>query len=368
MNILKINHIINFKRMDLQNFIDSSKDYISSLKSDGFIIKTFSKYSLYLLKYPYDKEIDPTTYERYCRGALVHMDTKRVLFVPPVKASQTTFIESENIQELYDGTMINMFFHNNEWILTTRSDVGLKNKWGEKSFKTLFEECGGNNLYNNQLNKDYTYSFVMQHVENRNVTEILMNRLILVEVRHNLELVDLQTIPKNENYMIANYLTKENLDYYNNILTNNSFGTFGWKGFTIKQNDKRFNVINPMFENVNKLKTNSTNPLYTFCELFKSSRLQEFIHYFPDNTKLFEKYKMLTNICIKELYDNYVDIKIKKCKLLHEAPFQLKPIVYDLHGIYLKQKQKITYNVVESYCKELSAEKLTFVLKYYISL
>ena len=43
--------------MELQNFIDTSSDYINILKSTNLIVKRFSKYGLYLLKYPYEKDI-----------------------------------------------------------------------------------------------------------------------------------------------------------------------------------------------------------------------------------------------------------------------------------------------------------------------
>ena len=35
-----------------------------------------------------------------------------------------------NYSPLIDGTMINMFFHNDEWVISTRSNIGGKN-WDE---------------------------------------------------------------------------------------------------------------------------------------------------------------------------------------------------------------------------------------------
>lgn len=353
--------------MELQNFIDASPDYINILKSTNLIVKRFSKYGLYLLKYPYEKEINIDSYERYCRGALIDMNTNKVVFIPPSKASQITLLENEVdcIQELYDGTMINMIYRNNEWILSTRSDIGLNNKWDSKSFKQMFEECGPINY--DELNKEYTYSFVMQHVDNRNISIVNDNKLILVEVRHNLQLVDLSTIGNN-GFLIAQSLTPENIETCMNILRNNSFSSFSWKGLTYKKNNKRYNIINPMFENVNELKINSNNPLYNFIHLWKTDKLKDYLYFFNEYTSIFEKYKTLLNICIKELYDNYVQIKIKKSKESNDVPFQLKPLIYNLHGVYLEHKKKITYNVTEQFFKGLETERSTFVLKYYVSL
>ena len=46
--------------MELQNFIDTSPDYINILKSTNLILKRFSKYGLYLLKYPSTKKAYPS--------------------------------------------------------------------------------------------------------------------------------------------------------------------------------------------------------------------------------------------------------------------------------------------------------------------
>ena len=49
-----------------------------------------------------------------------------------------------NISRIFDGTMINVFYHNGEWVLSTRSFIGAKNYWDKNSkvsFKDMFNEC-----------------------------------------------------------------------------------------------------------------------------------------------------------------------------------------------------------------------------------
>ena len=50
----------------------------------------------------------------------------------------------------------------------------------KKSFRQMFDEC--NNLDFDTLDKNMSYSFVMKHTENRNVSPVYENELILVEV------------------------------------------------------------------------------------------------------------------------------------------------------------------------------------------
>ena len=98
------------------------------------------------------------------------------------KSDHTILIENNvKINRMYDGTMVNVFYHNNEWILSTRSYIGAKNYWNKnskKSFKDMFNECF--DKYD-ELNINNSYSFVLQHKDNSNITPVEENKVILVE-------------------------------------------------------------------------------------------------------------------------------------------------------------------------------------------
>ena len=66
-----------------------------------------------------------------------------------------------------------------------------------------------------------------------------------------------------------------------------------------------------------------------------------------------------------DLYNTYVDTHIKKEKNKKEISFQLKPLIYELHGIYLKDHKKITIHKVDEFILNLKVERLTFILGYY---
>ena len=138
----------------LQSFIDSNENYISSFKENHFKIIKNSKHNLILVKNYYDNPLSFTNEEdywkMYCRGAIIDTLTHKVVCLPPVKSTEinnneTTEInnnETTEYQSLIDGTMINLFYHHDEWIISTRSEIGGYNKWkNRKSFKQLFDEC-----------------------------------------------------------------------------------------------------------------------------------------------------------------------------------------------------------------------------------
>ena len=117
-----------------------------------------------IVKGYYNKEYDYENHPwiKYCRGAVIDIKNNNVLCVPPEKALEkfllnvespsflnvpdnmtfrniddiiNQFDENLNYEPLFDGTMINMFYHNDEWMISTRSNIGAKNSWdGKESF------------------------------------------------------------------------------------------------------------------------------------------------------------------------------------------------------------------------------------------
>ena len=363
--------------MELQNYISENSDYDKTLKEKGFIVKNFNKYNLKLIKYPYDRNVDTNTFERYLKGCIVDTKTNKVVMIPPIKSDNlinyNMCVNGAVIQELFDGTMINLFYHNDEWLHSTRSDINLNNKWTKKSFKKMFEECHGGKLDYDKLNKNYTYSFVMQHTENRNISVVNVNHIILVEARDRktFDFVDLSefvNMEYNGYHIVENYVVTNLNDYIVQLsnFTSSDHGRFNYKGFTVKKDGKRYNYINSEFEMVKSLKVNSNNPLFNYCSLRKQNKLSVFLYYFYEYNNQFARYNTVVDIFMKELYDTYVKVNIKKELDKKDVPFQLKPLVYELHGIYLEHKAKINLSKVNDYINSLEPDRLTFILKYYL--
>ena len=99
------------------------------------------------MKTYYNNEYDYANHKwmRYCRGAIINTETNRLVCIPPVKSDKLVNIDLDEYDDTYtyepliDGTMINMFYHRNEWMISTRSNIGAKNKWdGKVAFHKLF--------------------------------------------------------------------------------------------------------------------------------------------------------------------------------------------------------------------------------------
>ena len=78
--------------------------------------------------------------------------------------------------------MINVFKHNNVINISTRSNIGANCKWvGSKTFNLLFNESMNIDDLNT-IEEGYSFSFLLQHPENKIVKEYIQPNCILTMV------------------------------------------------------------------------------------------------------------------------------------------------------------------------------------------
>ena len=355
--------------MELQTYIDETSDYINKFKEHKLYVRTYSQAGLCLVKCYYNNEYDYEMYPwmRYCRGVVIDTKINKIVCLPPKKGILHNNIselidgyDEEYIYEpLIDGTMVNMFYHNDEWMMATRSNIGAKNSWdGKQSFLNMFLEVNGSDWFDT-LNKTYCYSFVLHHVNNRNVTPIESNTLFLVE---NYERKDgimiYQPLQEIENITNIFQITNKMLMSYNYELF------FAIKGFTVKTSDKRINWINPNFEYVKTLKMNHNDKYMNYISLRQKNLLTEYLKYFPEDRFIFTKYREDFNMIKNKLYDRYVSKFIRKEIEMKDIEYPLKPLVYELHGHYKASGEKINIKVVSDYMHQLDGKKIMFILNH----
>ena len=133
--------------MDLQHFINNNTDYLSQFRKLNLNVKTYSQLNLAIVTYKrnFDYNFTENTFIKWCKGAIINTNTNKLVCLPPQKCLEKyTFsdvlIENNDdmvLQPLIDGTMINMFYHKDDGLISTF--YWRKNKW-IKAFK-MFDEC-----------------------------------------------------------------------------------------------------------------------------------------------------------------------------------------------------------------------------------
>ena len=118
-----------------------------------------------------------------CNGlarSLIYKDDKLISFSPAKSINLEHFKSLVNndivyAEEFIEGTMINLFYHNDKWQIATKSSIGANMSYilGRRSFAELFWEAFSSQNFNlEEFNKSYCYSLVFQHPENKYILPI----------------------------------------------------------------------------------------------------------------------------------------------------------------------------------------------------
>lgn len=351
--------------MELQKYIISHPNYVTVARNNNFKVKTFKR--LKILSYPYDCPISKDClWTMFCKGAVITPENK-IICLGPVRASEITedheHVKGDTYEHLIDGTMINLFHYNGEWLISTRSEIGGYNKWnGKKSFREMFDECS--KLDMETLPKNMSYSFVMRHVENRNVSPISENELILCEVydysNNTIRRLSPTEYPDNLYTKTVSYDDKDEFMkmYPESVID------YATKGYTIKRGSMRYKWINPYFDEVKNLKINMNNHMLNYIELRKNGNLTKYLRYYPEHQHLFNDYKDKLHLFTNDLYACYKNTFIHKTTERSDIPYHMKPLIYEIHKKYQETKQPTSWQDMKDYIHNLPSKKLMFSLNY----
>ena len=326
------------------------------------------------------KRDDQERYPLY-RSVIKNSLGKVVSFAPPKSVPLTReFYKEGNVyaEEFIDGTMINMFWDDDDWQIATRNQVGGYNWFykREKTFRSLFLDClhdvfNFDKLPTKGLRElPIVYSFVLQHKDNRIVDKISDNKIYLVEAYEIDNLEDGTTMIyhaeiderfwKDMGVMrprlyhsggnFPSQMVDEMEEKYASITT-----PYFIMGVVFKNRvtGMRAKSINPNYERVRKLRGNQANPLYRFLELRNKNLLREYLNYYPEEKDQFREYQYKVKDYIYHLHYYYVRCFILHKKPLESYPKEYKTHMYHLHEEYKATGEKRTYNRVKRYFNRL---------------
>ncbi len=332
---------------------ENSDDLISFFKKYNIKYRKYSLEKCYVLKINSDNIIEE--WQRYLRGLIYNYEEKRILVLPPVKAYEVANYMDEDFQftELFDGTMINVFYNNDKWKLSSRSTIGCNNRWlMNKTYKELFEET--QNINYESLNKDYSYSFVLRNKNNRNISFIEENEIILVKIYDTNNNCDVE-LDDSLGFKIPKvYNTMNDIDITDCRI----------KGVTYMKDNKRYKWLTMSYKYMKELKLNINDKSIMYFELKKNGNLKEYLKYFPEDTESFSNTGNFLLNLRNILYDTYFDVYVKKNKEFKDINYEYKPLIKDIHSIYLSSGEKIRIKTIENYLHKTSSKRLKFIMNY----
>lgn len=345
--------------MELQKFIENSENYLQDIRNHKVYVQKNGKLALLKLYRNRDYDFKENPWLRYCRGAIIDLTTNRLVCVPPMKSEQIKKLDvnDDNIvyENLLEGTMVNMFYHENQWKISTRSNIGCKNSWdGKMSFNDMFQEVSNDIQYYKDLKQNCCYSFVLQHKRNRIICPVFENRIVLV---HQYNLDTMEKMDLDDLYHVEKTLIVDVNDYLGPL-------KFAVKGLTFYKDGQRYKWINPEYEYVLSLKMNHNDKFLNYIDLRQKRLLKEYLKYFPEDSYQFEEYQRKFYLIKNHLYDCYVNHFIKKELELKDINYSLKPHLFKLHEFYKRDGVKINVKVVSDYLHSLDGKQIMFICNY----
>ena len=339
------------------------------------------------------------TYGIY-RSVIINSDSQIVSFSPPKSVNADAFIKKYNTktdslvaEEFIEGTMINVFWDpkiglSGAWEISTRNTVGAVSSFyksaNAKTFRDMFLEAAtNNNLDLVSLHKNFCYSFVLQHPENRIVVPFKCPQLYLISMyiidnsdrnflkvysvdkSSFLELHTNTTIKIPAVYDWFNYA--DLIDKYASMNT-----SYDILGVVIHNNEtgERTKIRNPVYEEVRQLRGNQPKLQYQYLCLRKEGKVSDFLKYYPENKKEFSTFRDQIHLFTNTLYSNYVSCYIKKEKPLLEFPQEYRTHMFNIHKQYLDElkdkKMYVTNTVVIKYVNNIHPSLMMFCLNYHM--
>lgn len=301
---------------------------------------------------------------------------KLIAFAPPKSYNEYALHLPENMQStsfgiehFADGTLIMLAHNGEEWVKFTRSYVGAGNSFfkGQKSFAEMFDDaCANVDLDVDTLDQRYCYAFVLQHKDNRIVTEIVNNTLCLVGIYEceGLKVKELHIMDNphiQEIFRPTKIVTNMYVDQYQKILCDvqhyigqrpvtlydvihhfrniytSSQTSHSIQGIVLRINGKRFKIWNPNYKYVRTLKGNEPNLQYQFYELRKNKLVNEYLRFYPEHTTYFNSLEEDIRNFAKRTQNVYFQVFIQKTMNIDDPsiPSSIKKQLKPLHHHYL---------------------------------
>ena len=354
---------------------ESSFDEVKKiLEGKGLIVNDYENDDIFLVKYDKNQSNMSDSDVKQCRGLIISKDGNKTICYPPNKSVKIDELPDSNIiyEEFIDGTMINVFYYNDEWKISTRSKYGADcSYFSNKTFKSLYDESS-NHIDYELLNKECCYTFVLMHPENRIVKKYNKAELALVHVvdlsGETPNILDLEEVKKNFNGMGLNVIyptrfnfktIKDAIDYVDNV------EDYEMQGIVLKHNNMRSKIRNNKYNKAKYLRGNTTNIKELYHTLRQNKDITEFLNIYPEYIDTFKNFQDELFTKTNELWDLYKKCYINKTHdKLATIPYEFRPICYELHGQYLSTRERLSWYDVKLFVNSLPVPRILFIINY----
>ena len=373
-------------KFNLESYCSISKVITNSEYATEMGINVKKVDNLFMLNYDKSKLNEKNIHSLGLFRSVITDGEKIICYSPPKALKYLDFVEksinydSVILENFIEGTMINVFYYNNEWNCATRGNIGAKCKFFRdypKTYRVLFlEAMTGVGLEFDMLNKDFCYSFIVQHPQNRIVVPFGEEKLYLIDFykcnnwcvesveKH--ELINTVLLPESIEIKFPDYKGRSYSELYDYFTSLNL--DYKVVGVVLNQGGNRTKIWNPNYLKIKGLRGNNPKIQFQYYNLLKDKRLSEFLLYYPEYMNMFNGYKNELYNWTEQLWSNYKRCYIRKEKPLREFPKQFRSCMYTIHQNYLKvlrpNNKKVDKLFVINYVNNMEPAQLMYLINY----
>lgn len=322
-----------------------------------------------LLIYPTDKSDRDSLVVQECNGIVIHKESLVVVAYgmnlikdaqpPPVVypfpwTMEESSLKNVVVEEMVDGTVIKIFYWNGTWIVSTNKKLNSKFAYWQsnRSFYDLFCDAiphyprSIQDVFNSDLDKCCTYTFILLHPENRLVIHYNKPTVVHVSTRNNVTFEEYEC-GIGSKFIWATYIDKVSTDVdllrVNNKMwdINTPYDPELKRGIMVTNFSDPYFVTRikkdyPWFDTANKLRKNlpSIYLSYLACNRLERNSFKQFF----GNTDIF-RYVDIMDKLPNFIFEHYIMIYVKKRFHIHyfkDYYPQISNVLYRVHGRYIK--------------------------------
>jgi hypothetical protein len=318
------------------------------------------------------------------------------------------------MEEFVDGVMVGQFWDADaeKWRIHTRSTLDAKCRYySTRSFADLFADAAA--VYGNledHLEKGVSYTWILQHPENRIVCPVQKPRLVLVaayriqdgavesvdapegvqtprryytkvdspmgrmDMSAMLEVVGIVNRAEHDlegaaHTQAPGYIPADMMGVISMIASMR--GSVRYQGVVIKdakQPLKRWKMRSQVYNQVRKMRGNTARRDFLWMDLWSKGSLEEYLKFYPEErmpvNDIINRWKVIT----QSVFKIYVDAFKARTMDRSQIPNKFRPLVYGLHNLYmtgLKPARKVLdWRACVQWMNERDTAQKVFVLNW----
>lgn len=296
---------------------------------------------------------------RVCRQLILSKDLKRILHrsfdrffnYGEDDISTAEFDISQAIcDEKLDGSLIGVYFDGERWRTCSRlmayAEGPLpKNTANYSTFEELIRcEVDLKPIYH-YGDYDCSYLFELVSPYNRNVTKYFKTRMVLLAVRNKItgqyldreieaKRIGWKHLPKTYQFSSFDEILQSMKDLH--VLE---------EGYVCCSGDQRIKIKNPIYVAISHLRDNGTLNPKRIIKIVESYEEEEYLAYYPEDRKFFEKYIEVRDFLPRFFEDQYQ--KVKDLKTPKEFALAIEDIPFKSILFKMRQTEKSASEIIK---------------------